>query len=43
MYASGGASASAVLPHLYKLLNDANPLVQVAAAGGVLRMQVRQV
>jgi HEAT repeat protein len=42
MYASGGAQVSAVLPTLHKLLNDPNPLVQVSAGGGILRLQNRQ-
>jgi len=35
--AGRGAPNDATLPYLSRLLNDANPLVQVAAAGGVLR------
>ena len=33
-----GVPNSATLPYLSRLLNDANPLVQVAAAGGMLRV-----
>jgi len=34
-----GAPNSATLPYLSRLLNDANPVVQVAAAGGILRSE----
>lgn len=38
----GGDNAQAALMHLAKLMNDPNPLVQVAAAGGILRAPVNQ-
>ena len=41
MYACGGVPVGTVLPHLHKLLNDPNPLVQVSAGGGILRIQNR--
>jgi len=40
--AGGGGNSRAALGHLAKLMSDPNPLVQVAAAGGVLRAGVRQ-
>jgi hypothetical protein len=37
---AGGRQASAVaLSNLSRLINDAHPMVQVAAAGGILRLQ----
>jgi HEAT repeat protein len=35
----GASRQTAALPHLTALMQDANPLVQVTAAGGVLRIQ----
>jgi HEAT repeat protein len=40
--AVGGSSSQAALAYLSKLLNDPNPLVQVAAAGGILRAAAKQ-
>lgn len=34
----GYSQSREALPYLWRLMNDANPLVQIAAAGGVLRL-----
>ena len=39
-YTLGAIGGQKALPHLVKLLNDDNPLVQVAAAGGVVQQDI---